>query len=149
MRSDIFRRREIDIAQWKRLVRQFNLGSYQYRVSIDAVIRPQYAYCMLEAALLARDHGIKKISAIEFGVAGGNGLVNIEAHAREIHRELGVQANPRRCPRDDEDLHQGLWPRTHRVRILRFGLLLVNFAGVSGFRCAVRTAPAARRLPFR
>tara|TARA_R110001599_G_scaffold184839_3_gene378983 strand:- start:10299 stop:11111 length:813 start_codon:yes stop_codon:yes gene_type:complete len=79
------------VALWKRLIRQFNLGSYQYRTSIDAVIRPQYAYCMVEAALLARDHGIKKISAIEFGVAGGNGLVNIEAHAREIHRELGVE----------------------------------------------------------
>ena len=62
------------IALWKRLVRQLNIGRFEYRASIDAVIRPQYAYCMIEAAKLARDHGIKKISAIEFGVAGGNGL---------------------------------------------------------------------------
>jgi hypothetical protein len=46
---------------------------------------------MYQAAILARQLGHKTISAIEFGVAGGNGLVAAERHAREISRVLGVQ----------------------------------------------------------
>ena len=52
--------------------------------------RPHYAYCVYHAAVLAKRLGYPRISAIEFGVAGGNGLVNLEWHAREISRWLSI-----------------------------------------------------------
>ena len=45
---------------------------------------------MYQGARLAKLLGIPRISVLEFGVAGGNGLVVIEQHARWIQRELGV-----------------------------------------------------------
>lgn len=45
-------------------------------------------YC---AALQAKSLGIKKITAIEFGVATGNGLLMLEIHAKAIQKELGVE----------------------------------------------------------
>jgi hypothetical protein len=46
---------------------------------------------MYYAARLAKLLGLPRISVIEFGVAGGNGLVVIEQHARWIRRELDVE----------------------------------------------------------
>jgi hypothetical protein len=46
---------------------------------------------MREAARLARALGLKRISAVEFGVAGGNGLVAMEDYATRIRNELGVE----------------------------------------------------------
>lgn len=46
---------------------------------------------MYYAARLAKLLAVPRISVIEFGVAGGNGLVVIEQHARWIQRELGVE----------------------------------------------------------
>ena len=37
----------------------------------DEIERPNYAYCMYNAAILAKQLGYSKISVIEFGVAGG------------------------------------------------------------------------------
>jgi hypothetical protein len=74
----------------RRLIRFLKLGSYQNRVRIGAVPRPQYAFCVFHAALLAKRLGYRRISAIEFGVAGGNGLLALEYHAREVSRCLGV-----------------------------------------------------------
>lgn len=53
--------------------------------------RMHYAYCMYNAALEAKKLGYNSISVIEFGVAGGNGLVSIEFHAKEIERLLGIK----------------------------------------------------------
>lgn len=78
------------VTLWRHLVRRLRLGSFSYRSSIDAVIRPQYAHCIVEAARMARNMGLKKFSIIEFGVAGGNGLLNIESHVREIEKEFGI-----------------------------------------------------------
>jgi hypothetical protein len=40
---------------------------------------------------LAKRLGHSKISVIEFGVAGGNGLVNLEMHVSEIEKLLNVE----------------------------------------------------------
>lgn len=54
--------------------------------------RPNYAYGLYHSALLAQRLGLERISSIEFGVAGGNGLVAMEQIAEEINRSgLGVQ----------------------------------------------------------
>lgn len=43
-----------------------------------------YAHCLWRAAAEARRHQYPRISAIEFGVASGNGLICLEWHARAI-----------------------------------------------------------------
>jgi hypothetical protein len=65
--------------------------SHKQRAELGAVDRPHYAYGMYVAAHQARQLGIDTISAIEFGVAGGNGLVSMERHAKLIQEELGVR----------------------------------------------------------
>ncbi len=64
--------------------------SYPFRLLNEAVPRPYYGYCIYNAALMAEKLGYKKISIIEFGVAGGNGLVNIEYHVKEIKKFLDI-----------------------------------------------------------
>ena len=58
---------------WKALP----LGSLKLRLDYDVFPRPHYAYCTYHAARLAEILGIERISLIEFGVAGGNGLVEL------------------------------------------------------------------------
>ncbi|WP_286153228.1 hypothetical protein [Sporofaciens musculi] len=52
--------------------------------------RMHYAYCIYNAAQEAKALGYDKFSVLEFGVAGGNGLVNCEFHAREIERLFNI-----------------------------------------------------------
>lgn len=52
--------------------------------------RMHYAFCMYMAALEAKTLGYDRVSVLEFGVAGGNGLINCEFHAKAISRLLGV-----------------------------------------------------------
>ena len=73
------------------LLRTMGWLRYSTRLEFDAVHRPHYGFSMYNAAVLAKALGHRKISVIEFGVAGGNGLVNIERHAAEITAELGVE----------------------------------------------------------
>lgn len=74
------------------LNKRFNLlKNYQRKLDFGLVERPHYGHCMLHAALLARKLGHPRISCIEFGVAGGNGLVAMERHAEAVHAETGVE----------------------------------------------------------
>lgn len=52
--------------------------------------RPNYAWGVAHAAALAQALGIRHISVIELGVAGGNGLIALEAVARETCELSGV-----------------------------------------------------------
>lgn len=60
-------------------LRRFGVGSHGLRLALDTYPRPHYAYGVQQAAELAERLGVKRISVIEFGVAGGAGL-------RELHR---------------------------------------------------------------
>src|SRR5688572_21000422 len=60
--------------------------SPQFLSDFQVIERPHYAYCMLRAADLARRLGHDAISAIEFGVAGGNGLAFMNDFAKEVKR---------------------------------------------------------------
>lgn len=53
--------------------------------------RMHYAYCIYMAALEAKTLGYKKISIIEFGVAGGQGLMNCEFHSKAVSRLLDIE----------------------------------------------------------
>jgi hypothetical protein len=57
----------------------------------DISPRPNYLSGVLLAAQEAHDEGIAAISVIEFGVAGGNGLVALQTEAEAVERETGVQ----------------------------------------------------------
>jgi|SRR6185312_2610664 len=72
-------------------LRAANVGSYSFRYGIGAVHRPNYAYLVYQAALLARRLGEPRVSVVELGVAGGAGLLALESHAEEVERLLGVK----------------------------------------------------------
>jgi hypothetical protein len=78
-------------AATKHLAKSFQLGSYPRRLAMGAVERPHYGYCVYHAASLAAKLGYPRISVIEFGVAGGNGLVNLEYHVGEVSRLFPVE----------------------------------------------------------
>lgn len=73
----------------KKWVQSF--GDYESKIKLGVVPRPNYGYCLYNAAKLAVKLGHKKISAVEFGVAGGNGLLNFEYHAEQISRILPIE----------------------------------------------------------
>ncbi len=52
--------------------------------------RPYYTWGMAHAAYLAQNLDIPRITAIELGVAGGNGLVAMENAAEYLDRALGI-----------------------------------------------------------
>ena len=68
----------------KEIAKRFKLFPYETRIEYSAIDRPHYGYCVLQAAKLAKKLGHKSVSVIEFGVAGGNGLLNLEMHAAEV-----------------------------------------------------------------
>jgi hypothetical protein len=55
--------------------------------------RPQYLIGLVEAVNQAIKQGHENISAIEFGVAGGDGLVTLQNEAKIIEYETGVKIN--------------------------------------------------------
>jgi len=56
-----------------------------------ATIRPQYAWGTVFAATLARALGHSTVAVIEFGVAGGRGLLALQDIAAEVSATLGVK----------------------------------------------------------
>jgi hypothetical protein len=52
--------------------------------------RPQYVWGVVWGAYLAKALGIKRISVMELGVAGGNGLVVLEVIAEKVKSYLGI-----------------------------------------------------------
>jgi hypothetical protein len=68
------------------------LGSSDYPrlIKHNAVDRPHYGYIVYHAAELARRLGVPRISVLEFGVAGGAGLLNLEHHAGRVSQLTGV-----------------------------------------------------------
>lgn len=64
--------------------------SFQNRLDYDLYDRPHYAYCLASAARSAKALGIKTIAALEFGVAGGRGLLALEALASDVEQAFGV-----------------------------------------------------------
>jgi hypothetical protein len=83
----LFSPRRVFCAIWKRT----GLGSLGLRLRYDAVARPHYAYGVYYAAVQAKRLGLNRISVIELGVAGGNGLLIMERHAQSVEQELGIK----------------------------------------------------------
>lgn len=60
-------------------------------VAYDLHRRPHYAYGVYHAALQAKSLHLEAVSVIEFGVAGGTGLVALEEIANRVSREVGIK----------------------------------------------------------
>jgi hypothetical protein len=65
--------------------------AYQHKLDYGLIERPHYGHCMLQSAMLARKLGHSQMSSIEFGVAGGAGLIAMERHAEAVRAETGVE----------------------------------------------------------
>lgn len=52
---------------------------------------PQYAYGLLLAAVQAHRLGLRTMTAVELGVAGGNGMVELERLAPQVSSHTGVE----------------------------------------------------------
>ena len=61
------------------------------KIAWDVVDRPQYGYGVYRAAQEAKALGLGTISVIEFGVAGGKGLLALERMASAISAELNIR----------------------------------------------------------
>jgi len=61
------------------------------QLALNLTDYPAYMYCVYHAAQLARRLGLDRISVIEFGVAGGNGLVFLDQLAERVAEEVGVR----------------------------------------------------------
>lgn len=68
------------------------MGAVLSRMQFEhkGVLRSYHTWGILNAAHLAKALGISRISVIEFGVAGGKGLVSMEVAAGRIEKLLGV-----------------------------------------------------------
>ena len=65
-------------------------SQYETKILKSLLPRSHYAYCCLNAAKQASRLGLKKISVIEFGCAGGAGLIDLENICSEITRLTNV-----------------------------------------------------------
>jgi hypothetical protein len=66
-------------------------GSFRTKVDFDLILRPQHAFGLLKAADWAKEQRLSRITAMEFGVANGLGLLNICEVARKVTAETGVR----------------------------------------------------------
>lgn len=73
------------------VMRRLPVGSHDLRCRLDLYPRPHYAYGVQQAADLARRLGVGRISVVEFGVAGGAGLVELGRMAAKSSAVTGVQ----------------------------------------------------------
>ena len=72
------------------LLRRLPVGSYELRCALDLYPRPHYAYGVQQAAVLAQRLKVPRISVVEFGVAGGQGLVELHRMAELATAATGV-----------------------------------------------------------
>lgn len=82
--------REPPIRQLSRMVVKALPFSVRTKAAWDVVARPHYLIGVLAAADEAQRQDRRDVSVIEFGVAGGNGLLALQKYAAEVERESGV-----------------------------------------------------------
>jgi hypothetical protein len=71
-------------------VRSSPTASLREKIHWEALPRTHFGYGLHSAAVQAKALGIDRITAIEFGCAGGNGLLELENLSTALLRELGV-----------------------------------------------------------
>src|SRR5580698_8172310 len=76
---------------FRRLWNKYPLGSIDTRIEFGIWPRPHYAYGVYQAADLAKRLKLPAVSVVEFGVAGGRGLLELERLAEVIGPHFGVR----------------------------------------------------------
>ena len=71
--------------------RRYPVGSFDLRTRLDISARPNYAYGVQQGAILAKGLGLPAISVLEFGVAGGRGLIELEKIAAEVSAAYDIR----------------------------------------------------------
>ena len=71
------------------LLKRFNV-SVKTRAKWDLSKKPAYLLGVLTAAEQALKQGVPEISVVEFGVAGGDGLVALQSEAETVERTTGI-----------------------------------------------------------
>ena len=75
----------------RQIIRKLNIGSLEFRLGMQALYRPEYAFGVLQAIYLAKRLNLDSVSVVEFGVAGGNGLLALEKYAMELGQKYGIK----------------------------------------------------------
>lgn len=76
---------------FKRYLNNSNLLSFEAKYNLGILNNNYtYAHLVFEAAKAAKSLGVKRISIIEFGVAGGNGLLQFEDISTQVEKYTGV-----------------------------------------------------------
>ncbi len=70
-------------------VKRYN--TFENQILRNRFERSNYAYCCFHAATLASKLGHKKMSVIEFGCAGGRGLVALERICNKVSEITGIE----------------------------------------------------------
>jgi hypothetical protein len=68
----------------RQIIRRCSIGSLDFRLALQALDRPEYAFGVKQAIYLAKKLKHPKVSVIEFGVATGAGLLALEKYAAQI-----------------------------------------------------------------
>lgn len=66
-------------------------GSLRTKIDFDLVLRPHNAFGLLYAADRAKERGFSRVTAVEFGVASGAGLINMGKIGERITKETGIE----------------------------------------------------------
>jgi len=74
------------VALLRKILERMVWMAYKTRLEYDGLDRTYYGFCIDNAATLAGSLGYSKISVIEFGVAGGRGLINVAYHVEQIRK---------------------------------------------------------------
>lgn len=74
----------------RHIIRRYSLGSVEFRLSMEALEKAQYAFGIKQAIYLASRLNHKRVSVIEFGVGAGRGLKLMEQYAAELGDAAGL-----------------------------------------------------------
>jgi hypothetical protein len=66
-------------------------GNLRQKIDFDLIIRQNHAYGLLDVADQAKQLGYTRVSAFEFGVAAGAGLLNLQAIAKKVTALTGIE----------------------------------------------------------
>jgi hypothetical protein len=89
----VWRREPLLLYVFARILARLDIGSYNFRLHVQAFDRIGYAYGVYQAAYLAKQLGHDRVSVLELGVAGGDGLVALERLAKKAEKELKIQVD--------------------------------------------------------
>ncbi len=75
------------------IIKHWSIGSLDFRLSLQALERPHYAFGVKQAVYLAKKLKHPRVSVIELGVARGEGLLVLERYAAQIGKQEGIEVD--------------------------------------------------------